>query len=78
MLLGGSTRIPLSTLGAQETAATVARGTFGIPLGMCGVLDGCQAYYFGSQGWEFLELGRIWQELLLAGFDLWVLILFTD
>ncbi len=52
------------------------RGTFGIPLGMCGVLDGCQAYYFGSQGWEFLELDRIWQDLLLAGVGLWVLVLF--
>ncbi len=45
---------------------------------MCGVLGGCQAYYFGSQGWEFLELARVWQDLLLAGFGLWVLILFTD
>ena len=78
MLLVGSIRILLSTPGAQENAATVVRGTFGIPLCMCGVLDGCQAYYFGSQGWEFLELGRIWQDLLFAGFGLWVLILFTD
>ncbi len=43
---------------------------------MCGILDGWQTYCFGSQGWEFLELGRIWQDLLLADFDLWVLILF--
>ena len=41
---------------------------------MCGVLDGCQAYYFGNQAWEFLELDRIWQDLLLAGFGLWILI----
>ena len=38
--------------------------------------DGWQAYYFGSQGWKFLELGRVWQDLLLAGLDLWSLILF--
>ena len=43
MLLVGSTRILLSTPGAQENAATVVRGTFGIPSGMCGVLDDCQA-----------------------------------
>ncbi len=29
----------------------VIGGTFGIPLGLCGVLDGWQAYRFGSQGW---------------------------
>ncbi len=51
-------------------------GTFGIPLGMRGAPDGWQAYCFGSQCWEFLELGRIWQDLLLADFGLWFLILF--
>ena len=29
----------------------VIGGTFGIPLGLCGVLGGWQAYHFGSQGW---------------------------
>ena len=43
---------------------------------MTGLLDGRQACYFDSQGWGFLELGRIWQDLLLAGFGLWVLIRF--
>ncbi len=57
-------------------AVVAAGGTFGIPLGQTGYLQGGMAYFFGSQGWEFLELGRIWQDLLLAGFCLWVLILF--
>merc|ERR1712000_614334 len=61
---------------AAGCAIVAVGGMVGIPLGMCGVIDGWQAYYFGSQGWEFLELGRIWQDLLLAGFGLWVLILF--
>ena len=55
-----------------EAIDTLER-TIGIQMG---ILDGWQAYYFDSQDWEFLELGRIWQELLLAGFGLWVLVLF--
>ena len=43
---------------------------------VCGIRDGWQTYFFGTQGWEFLELGRIWQDLLLADFGLWVPILF--
>jgi nitric oxide reductase subunit B len=45
-------------------------------LGQTGWLQGEMAYYFGSQGWEFMELGRIFQDLLLCGFVLWILILF--
>lgn len=29
-------------------------------------------FWFGHQGWEFLELGRAWQILLVAGLILWV------
>jgi len=51
-------------------------GVVGIPLGQSGFLQGRLAYFFGSQGWEFLELGWFWQFLLLVGFCMWVLILF--
>jgi nitric oxide reductase subunit B len=51
-------------------------GVIGIPLGQTGYLQGEMAYYFGSQGWEFMELGRIFQNLLLTGFVLWIFILF--
>ncbi len=61
---------------AVGCALVAVEGTFGIPSGMCDVLDGCRAHYFGCLGWEFLELGRIWQDLLLAGVGLWVLIPF--
>jgi len=32
-------------------------------------------WWFGHQGWEYLELGRIWQILLVAGLGIWVFIL---
>ena len=49
-------RSALIELLAAGCALVAVRETFGIPLGMCGVLEDYQAYYFGSQGWEFLEL----------------------
>jgi len=32
-------------------------------------------FWFGHQGWEYLELGRAWQALLVAGFVLWAVLL---
>jgi len=32
-------------------------------------------FWFGHQGWEYLDLGRFWQILLVAGMFLWVAIL---
>ena len=51
-------------------------GGFGIYLGQSGQLTGAAAYWFGSQGWEFMELGRFFQILLLAGFALWIFIIY--
>ncbi|MDH3343439.1 MAG: cbb3-type cytochrome c oxidase subunit I, partial [Gammaproteobacteria bacterium] len=51
-------------------------GVFGIYLGQTGILTGTAAYWFGSQGWEFMELGRFFQMLLLGGFALWILIIY--
>ena len=31
---------------------------------------------FGNQGWEYLELGRVWQALLMAGLGIWLFIVF--
>ncbi|MEO6031438.1 MAG: cbb3-type cytochrome c oxidase subunit I [Burkholderiaceae bacterium] len=28
-------------------------------------------FWFGNQGWEYLELGRVWQYLLVAGLFVW-------
>jgi nitric oxide reductase subunit B len=33
-------------------------------------------FWLGNQGWEYLELGRIWQVLLAAGLAMWLYIVF--
>lgn len=33
-------------------------------------------FWIGAQGWEYLDLGRMWQALLTLGMVIWVLILF--
>lgn len=32
-------------------------------------------FWIGNQGWEFLELGRLWQFLLIAGLSAWFVLL---
>lgn len=32
-------------------------------------------FWFGNQGWEFLELGRFWQILLIVGLCIWFVLL---
>jgi len=55
----------------------VGAGTLvGIYLGQTGILTGDAAYWFGSQGWEFMELGRVFQIILLAAFVLWIAIIY--
>lgn len=48
---------------------------FGIYSGQTGLLTGKAAYWFGSQGWEFMEMGRAFQILLLVAFSLWIAII---
>jgi nitric oxide reductase subunit B len=49
----------------------------GIYLGQTGALGtGEMAYWFGSQGWEFMELGRAFQFVLLVAFALWIYIIY--
>jgi len=47
----------------------------GSALGLKG-LTGKWWFWIGHQGWEFLELGRLWQILLFAGLVIWLLIVF--
>jgi len=55
----------------------VATGSLvGIYLGQSGILTGKTAYWFGSQGWEFMEMGRLFQLILLAAFALWITIIY--
>ncbi|MFZ5817344.1 MAG: nitric-oxide reductase large subunit [Bacillota bacterium] len=53
----------------------VAGSLIGQWLGVKGYL-GNNWFLLGHQGWEYLELGRIWQILLVVGLGLWVAILY--
>ncbi|MBJ6725514.1 nitric-oxide reductase large subunit [Geomesophilobacter sediminis] len=37
--------------------------------------EGAPWFWIGSQGWEYLDLGRLWQILLTAGMLIWLFIL---
>lgn len=52
----------------------VAGSLAGIFLGPHGLL--ANWYWFGNQGWEYVELGKFWQALLAAALVLWVVILY--
>jgi len=51
----------------------VVGSLIGEVLGLKGLL-GSAWFWLGHQGWEFLELGRLWQILLLVGLILWVVL----
>ncbi len=56
--------------------AVVVFGTLiGSYLGIHGVLEGAASNWFGLQGFEYLDLARIWQVLLSAGLFIWVFML---
>ncbi len=46
---------------------------FCVWFGLLGFWDGDVAFWIGSQGWEYLEVGRGWQILMLIGMCLWVI-----
>ncbi|SNQ62040.1 nitric-oxide reductase large subunit [Candidatus Methanoperedens nitratireducens] len=55
----------------------VAAGSLlGEAAGIKGLLNGDLWYWFGHQGWEFLELGRLWQILLFLGLVIWLFIVY--
>ena len=57
--------------------AVVVFGTLiGSILGVHGVLEGAASNWFGLQGFEYLDLARIWQVLLSIGLFVWVFMLF--
>ena len=56
--------------------AVVVFGTLiGSFLGIHGVLEGAASNWFGLQGFEYLDLARIWQVLLSVGLFVWVFML---
>ncbi|EFW90104.1 Nitric-oxide reductase [Haladaptatus paucihalophilus DX253] len=73
-LLTGQERANQSTyvnvlLGALLVVAV--GGLTGIWLGANGYIDGALWWLIGNEGLEYLEVGRVWQFGLLAGFGLW-------
>ncbi|MEZ4600807.1 MAG: cbb3-type cytochrome c oxidase subunit I [Syntrophotaleaceae bacterium] len=48
----------------------------GEAISLAGLMPGDDLWFWlGSQGWEYLDLGRLWQMLLVVGMFLWVVIL---
>jgi nitric oxide reductase subunit B len=67
-------KLAFALLGAL---AVVVFGTLiGSFLGVHGVLEGAASDWFGLQGFEYLDLARIWQVLLSIGLFIWVFMLF--
>jgi nitric oxide reductase subunit B len=53
----------------------VGAGTaVGIPLGIQGALSALNTRWLGLQGWEFLEMGRLYQYILYLSFLVWMVI----
>ncbi|HET6642049.1 MAG TPA: cbb3-type cytochrome c oxidase subunit I [Gaiellaceae bacterium] len=66
-------KLAFALLGAL---AVVVFGTLiGSYLGVHGVLDSAARNWFGLQGFEYLDLARIWQILLSIGLVVWVFML---
>jgi nitric oxide reductase subunit B len=66
-------RLAFALLGAL---AIVVFGTLiGSYLGVHGILEGRASDWFGLQGFEYLDLARIWQALLSIGLVMWVVML---
>lgn len=57
-------------------ALVIGGSLLGEWLGMSQLL-GRWWFWFGDQGWEYLELGRVWQYLLVAGLLVWFGLLWT-
>jgi nitric oxide reductase subunit B len=56
--------------------AVVVGSLAGEYLSIKGLLPGGGWWWFGTQGWEYLELGRLWMLLLIAGMGIWLFIVF--
>lgn len=55
--------------------AVAAGAVVGIPAGINGLLDASGTWrWLGLQGWEFMEIGRLYQYVLYAAFVVWLII----
>ena len=67
-------KLALVLLGALVVVVVGSLSSEAISLKGLMPLDGSW-FWFGSQGWEYLDLGRFWQILLTIGMILWLVIL---
>jgi nitric oxide reductase subunit B len=70
----GQGRLSYLLLGAL--VVVVVGSLVGEGLSYHGILRGSARPMYGAQGWEYLDLGRFWQVLLIVGLLLWLVILY--
>jgi len=58
------------------TVILTAGSFVGILFGPMGLFTGKNWYWFGNQGWEYVELGKVWQMMLGVVFVLWAIALY--
>lgn len=77
MVSPGQSRLQLKLINLQYylLLLLVAGSIAGILIGPTGLL-GKNWYWFGHQGWEYVEPGKIWQFLLAVIFILWAITLY--
>ena len=70
----GQRALVLALLGALVVVVVGAlAGTY---LGVAGKLSGPNGWLVGHQGYEYIELGRVWQVGLIAGMLLWLFLVY--
>ncbi len=70
----GGQRLMVNILFVAAVAVAVG-SLFGEVLGIKGYL-GKAWFWLGHQGWEYLELGRLWQILLFGGLIFWLVVVY--
>ncbi|MFT3915823.1 MAG: nitric-oxide reductase large subunit [Anaeromyxobacteraceae bacterium] len=70
----GQKPLVLVLLGAL--VVVVVGALVGTYLGVQGKLSGPNGWWIGHQGYEYIELGRVWQIALIAGMLLWLFLVY--
>src|SRR5262249_41394294 len=77
--LGGGTEPKGQRLGVNvlfgALVLVVLGSLAGQYLSIHGRLSDATAFYWGHQGWEYLDLGRVWQSGLFLGLVIWLLLM---
>ena len=70
-------QVPLTNFLFIALAVALFGGMIGEYLGINNIIKDAW-FWFGNQGWEYLEIGRGWQILVAVGLVLWVFLLFRS